>query len=152
VLLDWKRTPGCCFDEEKRRFSLALARKRTRFAFPNDFVAFARKLQSRLQKKHKKDSDEGRALRALREIRVQAAPSWEASEIELFFWFIRDESDTDFEGMNWGGWLEKWLDLLPESGRFQGVDGLVTTLADLTAKDYVESDPLDLDHLSAQES
>ena len=37
-------------------------------------------------------------------------------------------------------------------GRFRSVDGVITSLDDLTARDYVESDPLDLDHLSARES
>ena len=40
---------------------------------------------------------------------------------------------------------------LPQSGRFVRVDGLVQTLDDLTARDYVESDPLDLDHLSTRQ-
>jgi hypothetical protein len=30
------------------------------------------------------------------------------------------------------------------------VNGVVMTLDDLTARDYVESDPLDLDHLSSR--
>jgi hypothetical protein len=43
------------------------------------------------------------------------------------------------------------LKLLPKSGRFQS-DGLVVSLEDMTAKDYVESDQLDLDHLSMAQS
>jgi hypothetical protein len=35
-------------------------------------------------------------------------------------------------------------------GRLRSVEGVVTSLDDLTARDYVESDPLDLDHLSAR--
>lgn len=31
------------------------------------------------------------------------------------------------------------------------IDGLVQTLDELTARDYVESDPLDLDHLSSRD-
>ena len=52
------------------------------------------------------------------------------------------------------GW-EHYLTALPKarskSGRFVRVDGVVQTLDDLTARDYVESDPLDLDHLSTRQ-
>jgi hypothetical protein len=148
VAATWPRTAGCNSDAEARAFALALGRKRTRFAFPNDFVSHARKLQNRIQDKHARDSIEGRALRALREIRVLATPSWNDAAVALMYWFIRDEGDPDFEGTAWESILEKWLALVPPSGRFQTVEGELTSLARLTADDYVHSDPLDLDHLS----
>lgn len=43
-----------------------------------------------------------------------------------------------------------WLDRVPPQGRFVDVSGLVQSLDDLTARDYVDSDPLDLDHLSSR--
>lgn len=148
VVADWIRTPGCTSDAEARDFAQALARKRVRFAFPDDFSALAQKLQKRLQEKHDKQSNEGRGLRALREIRVQASPHWDAPILELFFWFIRNPEQPTFEGEGWDSLLERWLALMPPSGRFAPIAGLVTTLEDLTARDYVESDRLDLDHLS----
>jgi hypothetical protein len=148
VVIEWQRVPGCTTDEERRMLGQALARKRSRFAFPDDFTAFAKKLQSRLQEKHDKESVEGEALRALREIRVRASPSWNDPVIELMFWFIRHEDEPTFKGKGWHELLKQWLDLVPESGRFQSVDGQVITLEDLSSKDYTESDPLDLDHLS----
>ena len=66
------------------------------------------------------------------------------------FWFIRNEEQVQFQEKEWHQYLEKWLQLLPESGRFKSVHGLVVSLEDMTAKDYVESDPLDLDHLSSR--
>jgi hypothetical protein len=92
VVIGCQRIQGCTTDEERRMLGYALARKRSRFAFPDDFTAFAKKLQSRLQEKHDKASTEGEALRALREIRVRASPFWDASEIKLMFWFIRHEA------------------------------------------------------------
>ena len=81
----------------------------------------------------------------------RAAPSWDANTVELMFWFIRDDEDP---GMETTGW-EHYLTALPkaqrESGRFVRVHGLVQTLDDLTARDYVDSDPLDLDHLSTRQ-
>nr|WP_244142147.1 hypothetical protein [aff. Roholtiella sp. LEGE 12411] len=149
VIAEWKREPGCGNDQEIRAFGQALTRKRARFAFPDDFNDFAKKLQNRLRDKHDKSNTEGEALRALREIRVRAEPSWNSSEIRLIFWFIRDEEQNQFEEIGWDKFLKQWLQLIPESGRFQAVEGSVVALEDMTAKEYVESDPLDLDHLSS---
>ncbi len=43
--------------------------------------------------------------------------------------------------------MSKWLALVPPAGRFNR-EGVVATLDDLTARDYAESDLLDLDYLS----
>ena len=126
---------------------MAVARKRSRVALPDDFARLVGKLQDRLREKHGRESPEGRSTRALREIRVRAAPSWDAPEVHVFFWFLRDENDGDDES-GWDEQLAKWLALVPASGRFKTVEAVVASLDDLTARDYVESDPLDLDHLS----
>jgi len=149
VVAEWERKPGCLSDDEIRALGQALTRKRARFAFPDDFTDFARKLQNRLRDKHDKATDEGEALRALREIRVRAEPSWNSSEIRLIFWFIRDEDQNQFKGVGWDQFLNQWLQLIPESGRYKNVEGSVVALEGMTAKEYVESDPLDLDHLSS---
>ncbi len=148
VAAGWTRTAGCGSDPEVRAFAIAIGRKRTRFAFPNDFVEHVRKLQSRMTDKHGRESPEGRALRALREIRVVATPSWDDATVSLMYWFIRDDRDDDFEGTEWATLLEKWLALAPVAGRYGVVEGQLTSLARLTADEYVHSDPLDLDHLS----
>ncbi len=109
VVATWKRVEGWSTDDESRSFALALARKRARTAFPDDFVDVVRSLQSRILEKHDKQSDEGRALRSLREIRVRAAPCWDAATVEIDFLFIRDEGATDFEGKAWDKLLDEWL-------------------------------------------
>lgn len=152
IVASWKRTPGYTDDAEGRAFAQALARKRARFAFPDDFTLFARKLQSRLADKHDKATEEGRGLRVLREIRVHASPSWDAPQVDIHFWFVRDDRDASFEGKSWADLLKGWLRLVPAAGRFTSVDGQVVALCDITAEDYVDSDPLDLDHLSMQSS
>ena len=150
VVVVWDRIEGCRTDGEARRFSLALARKRARTAFPDDFVAFAKPLTDRMVGRHDKQTDEGRVLRSLREIRVRAAPSWDADAVELMFWFIWNDDEPPLETQGW----EHCLAALPQpestAGRFVRVDGVVLTLDDLTARDYVESDSLDLDHLSTR--
>lgn len=151
VVAGWDRVPGWQTDAEARRLALALARKRARVAFPDDFVAFATPLMSRMSSKHDKQSDEGRALRALREIRVRAEPSWDADAVKLAFWFIRDADDATFEGKRWDQFLEEWEKRIPKGGRFVDVQAVMQTLDDLTAREYVESDPLDLDYLSTRD-
>lgn len=148
ILASWKRTPGFTRDADGRAFAQALARKRVRYAFPDDFTSLARKLQARLGDKHDKNTHEGRGLRALREIRVCASPSWDGGSTEIFFWFIRNDTDATLEGKSWADLLKDWLKLVPAAGRFTSVEGQVVTLQEMTAEDYVDSDPLDLDHLS----
>jgi len=150
IVASWTRRPGWTRDANARRFAQSLVRKRARFAFPDDFTAFAKKLSSRLPAKHDKNSDEGRGLRALREIRVQATPSWDAPSVTVLFWFVRDERQGPmFEGRDWSKLLDSWLALVPSAGRFEVVEGLVVRLEELNGADYVSSDRLDLDHLSS---
>lgn len=150
VVATWERFAGWTTDTQARAFAASLARKRVRFAFPDDFTVLVRALESRLTEKHDKESDEGRSLRVLREIRVHAAPSWDDLAVTLTFWFVRPDEAVDFHGESWSTFLEKWLRLVPEGGRFVSVQGQVTVLEDMTAADYVGSDPFDLDHLSAR--
>lgn len=148
IVAAWKRTAGFASDADGRAFAQALARKRMRFAFPDDFTRMARKLQARLAEKHDKSSDEGHGLRSLREVRVQAGPSWDAATVSLFFWFVRHDHDVHFDAKSWAELLKEWLKLVPASGRFQPIEGQVVALDDMTAAEYVDSDPLDLDYLS----
>lgn len=151
IVASWARTEGCRTDEEVRAFARSLARKRVRPAFPNDFVDLVGPLQTRIIEKHDRASDEGRSLRALREIRVHAAPSWESDEVDLFFWFIRQDDVPDDQQPTHED-LAKWLQRVPARGRFRTVGGQIASLDDMTARDYVDSDPLDLDHLSRASS
>lgn len=148
VVQGWQRTRGCRDDDETRRLQFALARKRSRMAFPDDFNKLAGPLRRRFSTKHGKNSPEGEALRSLDEIRVRAAPSWEADSVELTLHFIRDPAVVDVAGRAWDEHLERWLALIEKDGRFVDIQGSVVTLDDLTAREYVESDRLDLDRLS----
>jgi hypothetical protein len=148
VVAGWQRVQGCHSDGEARVFAQALARKRVRVALPDDFTAFIRGLQNRIKEKHDRQSPEGQALRSLREIRVRASPSWASDEVSLFIWFIKDDSSLCPEGIGWDGLCASWLGFVQSSGRFKEVAGVVAELEDISAREYVDSDPLDLDHLS----
>lgn len=147
LIAGWTRTPGWGIDDELRDFANALARKRARFAFPDDFVAATQRLQAHLIDKHHRQNDEGAHLRALREIRVRAAPSWDDDDVQLTWWFINDTTPADAH-VDWPTFLDRWLALFDQAGRFRLDPPIVCHLEDMTARDYVDSDHLDLDRLS----
>ena len=147
IVAGWTRSPGWETDDDLRDFARALARKRSRFAFPDDFVAAARRLQEHLTDKHNRQTDEGAHFRALREIRVRAAPSWDDGEVRLSWWFIKDADPVDAP-VDWSSFVDQWLALFDQTGRFRLEPPVACRLDDMTARDYVESDHLDLDRLS----
>ncbi len=149
VAANWARIPGWSTDAEIREFARAIARKRSRFAFPDDFVLAADRFRGRVTSKHNRNSLEGAHLRALREIRVQAAPSWNADGVKLTIWFIK-ERDSDDGAYEWPGQVERWTRLFDQSGRFRVDTAIACYLDDITARDYVESDVLDFDSLSVE--
>lgn len=146
-----QRKQGCSTDAERRDFALAIARKRLRFAFPDDFVQAVEKLRRHVINKHNRQTEGGSHLRALREIRVRAAPSWDHEIVELTVWFIKRE-DPPNVNPNWSDHTDKWSSLIDTSGRFEVNFALACRLEDITAQDYVESDVLDLHGLSVPQS
>lgn len=145
VLAGWIRVAGVRTDDEARQFARALERKRGRFAFPDDFNSLCSDLKRRLTEKHDKQTLEGAALRRLREVRVEASPSWNSDAVSLTFWFIRHGADS---GEDWAQQLQAWLTLFRPAGRYVDVQGTVSTLEGMKASDYLHSDRLDLDHIS----
>ncbi len=147
VVANWTRTPGWTEDWESRDFAYAIARKRSRFAFPDDFVRMADDFRRRLTDKHGRRSPEGKFLRSLREIRVRARPSWSADYVKLKVWFIRDR-DPDDGTSDWSDQVDRYIKRFDQSGRFRVEAAVVRRLDQITARDYVESDMLDFDSLS----
>ena len=147
IIASWTRIPGWSNEHEIRDFALALSRKRSRFAFPDDFVRAAQDLQRRLVDKHRRRSSEGSHVRALREIRVQALPSWNEAQVRLRWWFIKDH-DPHPGPTQWSAMGERWTGLFDQTHRFRIDSYDVRRLEDMTALEYVDSVRLDLDHLS----
>jgi len=148
VLTEYARIPGCDNSQHVRDFARCVARKWGRFAFPDGFQSFVDKLIGLCREKHRKASPEGRAIQALREIRVCGMPSWDSARINVTFWFIRENEDTLFDGREWNQYLSKWLSTLEPNSQFAGVEGKVVSLRWMTGDDYASSVPLDLDYLS----
>jgi len=147
IVARWTRIPGWKADNELRDFVSALTRKWTRFAFPEDFVVSTKDIQRRLANKHDKRSKEGAHLRALREIRVRGAPSWDNEIVHLSWWFIKDADPLGVEA-DWPKYLKLWIDLFNDSDRFELNTSIVCRLEEMTARDYLESDRLDLDRVT----
>jgi hypothetical protein len=148
IVARWQRVPGWDTDDEARAFAEAISRKWTRFAFPDDFNN-ATELRKRLTTRHEKNHAGGAHLRALREIRVRAAPSWDDEAVRLAFWFIR-ETEPEGHAPAWDEWVDEWSGLFQESTRFTIEAAIACRLEDITGQDYVESDRLDLDQLSSR--
>ncbi len=144
----WTRIEGCRTDAERRDFALALSRKRSRFAFPDDFQEATTAFHKHLAEKASKQTDEGAHIDALSEIRVRAAPSWEADEVHLTFWFIKEADPEGAKTVDWPTWIDKWMKLIGNKGRFRLEQPTACRLEGMTARDYTDSDRLDLDRAS----
>jgi len=128
------------------KFAQALARKRSRFAFPEEFVESVRPIQQRIKEKHAKKSKEGEAFANCREIRVRAIPSWsEPAKVEL--WFLYDAEARIPPGIDdiLDGLAEKFFPV----GSISQISIQAAAMDAITAKLYNETYPLDLDHLSS---
>ncbi|EYF05806.1 hypothetical protein [Chondromyces apiculatus] len=81
-----------------------------------------------------------------------ALAAWRQGDCALGqHWFVHrlDPAFALTDAGRVGDLLKEWLKLVPTMGRFESVEGQVVTLQDMNAGEYVDSDPLDLDHLSA---
>lgn len=151
VVAAWRRTEGLRSDEERRRFGRALARKRARFAFPDDFNPFVQPLQRRLRSRSSGNTPESEAIRALAEIRVLATPDWSAPTVELTFFFVmKDEAPMKFGLRSIHEFVQEWLGRLTSTSKYHSIAGQATYYVNMTAADYVQADQLDLDNVSRE--
>jgi hypothetical protein len=149
LLVEFDRVVGLRTDAETTTFADALAKRRSRFAYPDDFVAACSKFSEHVKKKAKaknRDHDtEWLHIDAIDEIRVMATPNWSGQSISLSFWMIKrgDPASPD-----WPGWTKQWAALVDQTGRYQSVSMHVATLGAMTALDYQTSHHFDFDQLS----
>ena len=150
MLAKWNRLSGCRTDAEARDFAKAVARRFDRFAFPDDFVAAVKKLRKYFINKYERKTVEGALLRAVKEIRVQAEPSWSSNEtrIRLTWWFIVDPNSPS-DASDWEAHTNKWIGLFNTSGRYEINACFMRDTRLMSLRDYEKSVHLDLDRLSA---
>ena len=150
VLAGLQPIHGCPTEQDAKQFRDALCTKSSRFPFPDEFVRAIARLKQRLVTKHQKSTDEGAYLRALREIRVQGIPSWSASTVKIKIWFIKKEDPTGVKS-TWDQHTKAWVEQFDNGGRFFMNPAIICTLQEITAQDFVDSDRLELDHLSTRQ-
>lgn len=151
VIVDQEPISGLPDDDARRSFGLGVARTFSQFAFPDDLKMALHGLVARIRTKHAKNSPEGRALAALDEIRVAARPSWDAPEIDVFLYFTpgsRRKADEVMSDDEWADMVDGWLLRASPFGVIRSIDGDMVPLDELSAREYLDSDALDLDHLS----
>ena len=78
---------------------------------------------------------------------MRAAPFWDDGEVQLNWWFIKDADPVD-ASVDWRFFLEQWIALFDQTGHVRRDPPIACRLEDMTARDFVESDRLDLDRLS----
>jgi len=147
-LSDFYRTAGCKDDSERRAFADALARHRTRPAFPDDFNDCMGPVRDHLKKIHRGTDAEGLLIQSVGEIRICASPNWDAEQISIVVWFILSPESAS-PSTDISPYINKWLALFGASKRYD-LQAVVCRLEDMKASDYVGSDRLDLDQLSVR--
>lgn len=153
LLVTWKRERGCTDEKLAVEFAGSLERFFGRFAFPDAFNESLKSLRKAIYSKHEKNSDLGRALRSIREIRVHPHASWtdDKSVPVTFLVILEEQIDREVESRD--------EILKAVSDKFTGIEwnhpfephdnGLyLTTLSDMTASEYLNSYPLGLNALS----
>jgi hypothetical protein len=149
VVASWTRIGGCTTDRERATFADALARKRRRFAFPDDFNGGLRRFRDRLKRAEGKATPDGRLIEALDEVRVQASPSWEAAPVTVFFWFLLErEKISDFDAAH--RIVQGWMSTINLPGAFALADPAfeIVEPQDMTVDHYQTSYALDYDDIS----
>lgn len=149
LVAGWERVPGWRRDQEGQNLSRAIVRRLERFAFPDDIVLMYGKWERRIKEKHGKTSSEGQALDRILEIRVEAAPCWDAASVEITFLCILPEDSDDLES-EVVAQIPIWENLIEKPQRVVGVCFEVERLSTLTALRYLASARMDFDHLSAR--
>ena len=153
LLVTWERKRGCSDEKHGIEFARSLERFFGRFAFPDAFNESLKSLRKAIYSKHEKNSDLGAALRSIRELRAYPHADWNAEDAIPVTFFIILESDEErevkdrnaianaisdkFTGIEWHGPFS-----LHDPGLY------LTTLSDITAAEYLNSYPLDLNALS----
>ena len=154
VLARLERRAGFSSDEGRARFAEALERKHGRFAFPdafNDHVLA--KLRKRIVEAHgKTTSENGKAYRSIQTVRVSATPHWEAPDIEVTFHFILvPEGGREATRAQIAKTLDDHLSKIawPPGIRAAKPLYIMTTMEEMTAAAWTQSQPIDWDFISS---
>jgi hypothetical protein len=90
VLVQMERVDASPTDQQRAAFGEALARNRGRFAFPDDLEKCLGPFKALMAKRAGKNSQEGRCLDAVAQIRAEPDPDWNSDQIDVTVHFIVD--------------------------------------------------------------
>lgn len=148
VLEQWTKTQGFTSVEAFRKFSEALSRKRMRPAFPDDFNEFLQPLRKQIVKKHGNNSDDGRAMAQITEIRVLPEPDWSSSKIKVHLLFFLKRITTQERKKEIDPLVGAWLEKLDQGHSKYSAQYRLDYYSEFNAEEYILSDRLDYDYLS----
>jgi hypothetical protein len=154
LLISFERQRGCENEAAQNKFARALEIFFGRFAFPDDFVGALQSFRSSVLSKHSRPaSDFGKAFRSIREIRVLPHASWQNTDsIPItFIVIIDDDGKREVEDRNKIlEQIQHKVDDISFQKPFQKHDMSIwmVTLNDITAADYLNSYPLDINSIT----
>lgn len=153
LLVDWQRNCGCPTEKEQLGFARSLERFFGRFAFPDAFNDSVQSLRSAITKRYQKESDFGKAVRSIQELRVFPHGNWNDSEkVSISFVVVlKEENEREVVCLEKiSNEIKAKIDEIKWVRPFRGHESGIrlATLSDLTATEYVNSYPLDLNALS----
>lgn len=152
LLASWNRVTGISSDDVRRRFAIALERLFGRFAFPDALNEALRPISDQAKKRHSKNSAAGQVYRSLYQLRLRAAPYWEAKEVEVTLFAVLFPDQTSMEATREAiaTELENTIAsvILPNPYRWSEPGYLLRTVEEFSMRDFVESQPMDFDYLS----
>lgn len=154
LLITWERKRGCRNSAEQLEFARALEGVFGRFAFPDDFVVSVGRFRRAVIDTYSKENSElGQAFRSIREFRVFPHEEWSDGE-SVPVTFIAVLDDLENRELEDRSKIAEVVEKKVKSIKWVGVFSLhenallAATYGDLTAADYVNSFPLELNSLS----
>ncbi|MDE0135721.1 MAG: hypothetical protein OXM54_12865 [Acidimicrobiaceae bacterium] len=153
ILLGTDRISAVESDASRRRFAEGIGRAFERSALPDDLVVALNGLTQRIKQKYGKHSKEGRALRLLEDIRIRGFPSWTADEIDVRVLFCpptQHEADDCMAPEEWDDMIKEWIARATPHGVIRSIQGDWLPFDMMTARDYLDTDCLDLEYLSSR--
>lgn len=153
LLVTWEKQRGCPSERDQFRFARSLERFFGRFAFPDAFNDSLAKFRNSVFNRHEKNSDFGKAIRSTRELRVYPHANWNNSESVpvTFIFILEDKVEREIESREM---IDEQLEPVVKDINWKAPFSLhepgirLAELKDLTAADYLNSYPLDLNSLS----
>ncbi|WP_146180811.1 hypothetical protein [Thalassorhabdomicrobium marinisediminis] len=153
LLVEWSRQRGCPRELDLQNFARSLERFYGRFGFPDKFNACMDTFRIAVNKKYGKGSDFGKSLRSISEFRVFPHAAWENTEgVSITILAILKEPENrevrDVEVIRKE--LNDQASKISWSEPFSPSDPVlrIATLHELSAAEYINTYPLELNALS----